>query len=87
MSESGRESLPNVQEWSGDPSKCLGVVGRPYRMFESCREASRMSGSGRNTIPDVQESSGDPSDCLRVVGRPSRMCGSGWLALPDVREW
>ena len=29
MSGGGREALQDVQEWSEDPSGCLGVVGRP----------------------------------------------------------
>ena len=45
MSGSGRESLGDVREWSGDPRGCPGVVGRP----------SRMSGSGREVLPDVRE--------------------------------
>ena len=39
------EALPDVQEWLGDPSGCLGVVGWP----------SRMSGNGRDALPNVQE--------------------------------
>ena len=41
----GWEALPNVQELSGDPSGCQGVVRRP----------SQMSRSGRETLPDVRE--------------------------------
>ena len=43
MSESGRVTLPDVQEWSGVCPKCPGEVGKP----------SRMSGSGRETLPDA----------------------------------
>ena len=82
MSGSGRLALPNVQEWSGDPPVCPGVVGRP----------SRMSGCGPDTVPnhrkdlpDVQEWSGVPPGCPGVVGRPSRMSGSGREAIHDVR--
>ena len=69
MSGSDRESHPNVQEWSGGPSGCLGVVQRPSRMLGSGREwlggpsecpevvgrSSRMSESGREFLPDVRE--------------------------------
>ena len=39
MSGSDREALPEVQEWSEDPSGCPGVVGRPSRISKSGREA------------------------------------------------
>ena len=55
MSGSGRESLPvvrdwsgrtrDVQEWSGGPPRCPGVVVSP----------SRMSGNGPVTLGDVRE--------------------------------
>ena len=45
MSGSGRESLPDVLEWSGGPPGCPGVVGK----------TSRMSGSGREILLDVRE--------------------------------
>ena len=55
ISGSGRESLPDFWEWSGDHPGCPGdpfgcprVVGRP----------SRISGSGREAHPDVREWSG-----------------------------
>ena len=71
MSVSGREALPDVQEWSGGPfgcpggpPGCPGVVGRLSRMSRSGQEAFRMSESG---------------------GRPNRMSGSSREALPDVR--
>ena len=44
MSESGRETLPDVQEWSVGPPGCPGVVGSP----------SRMTWSGREAIPNVR---------------------------------
>ena len=50
MSGSGWEALTEAWEWSRDPPGCPGVVGRPYRMFESGWEA----------LPDVQEWSGGP---------------------------
>ena len=49
---SGREGLPDVWEWSGDPLECLGgslgcpgVVGRP----------SKISGSGWEALLDDQK--------------------------------
>ena len=55
MFGSGREALPDVREWLGDPpgypewseghSGCPGVVERP----------SQMSGSGRDALPEVRE--------------------------------
>ena len=62
-----REALPVVREWSGDPPKCLGLVGRSFRMF----------GSGWKALPDVREWSDSTPECPRVVGRPSRLSGSG----------
>ena len=49
------------------------VVGRPARMSESERDASRWSGG--------------PPGCPGVVGRPSCMSDTGREALPDVRVW
>ena len=64
MSGSGREVLPDVQEWSrilpdvrecsGGPPVCPVVVGRSSRMSESGREPSQMSGSGQDALPDVR---------------------------------
>ena len=59
-----------------------------------------MSGSGPDSLPDfwkdlpdvrkdlkdVWEWSGGTPGSPGVVGRTSRMSGSGWEALPDVRE-
>ena len=50
MSGSGREALPDVQEWSGGFPESPKVIGR----------ISRMSGSGREALPDVQELLGGP---------------------------
>ena len=60
---SGRETLPDVREWSagppryagvvGRPSRMSGVVGTPARMSGSCRETTRISGSGREAHPNV----------------------------------
>ena len=59
------EALTDIREWSGGPPRCseapfgcLGVVGRPSRMF----------GSGREAHPDVREWSGDPPGCPGVMG-------------------
>ena len=54
MSGSGRETLPDVWEWSGDPPGCPGVVGRPSQMSGSGRETPRMSGSGWEVFSDVR---------------------------------
>ena len=100
MSKSGREVLPDVQEWSGGPPGCLGMVRRPSEMSGSCRDAVT---DVRESLPVVREWLGDHPSCLGVVGvhpgcpgvseRPSRMSGSGreallevWEGLPDVRE-
>ena len=40
MSGNGQETLPDVREWSEGPSGCPGVVGRPFRMSGSGREAN-----------------------------------------------
>ena len=91
MSDTGRESLPDVREWSGGNPRCLGVVGRTSWMSESSWEALTASWEA---FTDVQEWSGGyhrwsggPSGCPGVVRRPSRKFRSGWAALLDVREW
>ena len=82
MSESGRETYPDIREWSGCPPGCPAVVGRPSWMSLRGGRPFRMSGSCRVTLPDVREAlpvvrewSGDPSECSGVVGKPSQMCG------------
>ena len=82
MSASGRDDLPDVQEWSGNPPGCLGVVRRPSRMPRKGRETLSYV---LEALPDIQEWSGGPSGCLRVVRRPSQMFGSGQETLPNVR--
>ena len=62
MSGSGREALPDVQEWSRALSGCPGVV----------ETACRMSGRGRKALSNVREWSGGPPKCPVVVVRPSR---------------
>ena len=44
MNGTGRESLPDVWEWSGGPPEYPGVVGKTFRM----------SGSGQKILPDIQ---------------------------------
>ena len=85
MSGSGQEAHPHVQEWSGSPPGCLGVVGRPSRMSESVLKVLRMSGSGRDALPDVRECSRSPPRSPEVVGRPTQMFESGRKAFPDVQ--
>ena len=101
MSWSGQKVLPGVQEWSGDPSKCLGVVGRLFWRSRSSREAllnvrkrsgdppghSRQYPGYLIVVGDAPECPGGPPECLGVIGRPSWMSKSGREALPDVREW
>ena len=87
MSGSRLEALPDVQEWSGGPPGCPGVVDKPSRKSGSGREASRISGSCRQTLPDVREWSTSRHGCSGVVDKPSRMSGSGRKALPEVWEW
>ena len=45
MSGNGWKAILDVREWSGSPSGCPGLVGRPSRMF----------GSGCVALPDVRE--------------------------------
>ena len=101
ISESGREVLPDVREWSGGPPRCLGMVRMPSQMSESGRVALLVV---QKALPDVREWSRGPSECQRVIGTPAQMSRSGretlpnirkalldnqgfWLALPYVQEW
>ena len=45
-----------------------------------------MSGSSLEVLSDFREWSGGPPRCPEVVERSFRMSGTGWEALPDVRE-
>ena len=67
MSGSSRETNSEFLKWSGDASKCEGVVGRPFRMSGCCWEA----------LPVVLERLGGPPGCPDEVGRPFRISGSG----------
>ena len=95
MSVRGRESLPDVQEWSGVLPGCAGVVvlslpdvqewsGVPPGYPGVVGSASWMSVSGREALPDVGEWLRGPPEFTGVVGRPSGFCGSGREALTDV---
>ena len=55
MIRSGRETLPDVWEWSGDQPRGLGMVGTPSRMSLRVGRPSQMSRSFREALPDVQE--------------------------------
>ena len=59
--------FPVVREWSGGPRIGTGVVGRPFRRFESVREALLV----------VWEWSGHPLGGPSVFGRPSQKSGNG----------
>ena len=86
MTAIGRETLPDVWEWSGAlsnvrdrsrvPFGCPGVVGKPYPMSAIARVA----------LPDVREWSRGPPGCSGVVGRVSQMSAIGLEGLPDVRD-
>ena len=74
MSESSRETLQDVREWSRDLPRCPGVVKRPSLISG---RPSRMSGSSLEAFPDIRECSGGLPGCTGVVERPS----------PIVQEW
>ena len=75
MIESGRETLPDDREWSGDPSKCLRVFGGPPECLGVVWRHSRMFlRSGRS---------------FQMFGsycKASRMSGSERETLPSDRE-
>ena len=56
MSGSGRETLPDIREWSSNPPECPKVVEKSSRMFG---RPSRMSGSVRKDLPNVREALSD----------------------------
>ena len=83
MSGSGRETLPDFRERSGDHPGCPGVISMPSRMF----------GSGLEAVPDVREWSGGRPGCpsgletLPKGGSPFWMSGNCQEALSVDREW
>ena len=52
MSGNGRESLPDVREWSADPPGCPQVFRMPSRMLV-VGMPSWMPRSGREALPNV----------------------------------
>ena len=78
MFGSCRKALSDVQECSGGPSECPGMVKGHLGCPGVVGCPTRMSGIGREALPDVQEWLGNPPGCPRgileypgVVGRPS----------------
>ena len=83
-SGSGRDALPDVREWSGDPNRCPRLVESPPECQDVVKRTSRMSAIGWEALPDVRKWSSDPPRCLGVVGRPFQKSAIGREALPDV---
>ena len=69
---SGRDTLPEIREWSGGPPVGPGVVERLFRRL----------GIGWETLPYVREWSGGPPVGPGVVGRTSRRSRSSREFLP-----
>ena len=67
MSRSGRVSVPDVQEWSGNHPGCPGVVEKPSQMSGSVRKALS---NVREALSNVWVWLGDSLVCTGVVGRP-----------------
>ena len=97
MSGRDREALTKVRDWSRSPPESPGVVGGPFPMSGSGREAHSMSGSVlqafpeigscREAIPVVREWSGGHPGYPGGIGRPTRKSVSGRGALHRVRKW
>ena len=51
-SGSGRETLPDIRKWSGDPPGDPDLAGRP----------TQRSGCGRETLSEVRNCAGDPPE-------------------------
>ena len=91
MTDSVREALPYVREWSRGPPDVLEWSGGPPGSPGVGRRPSRMSGSGPKAVPDVREARpdvrkfGSPSRRSGSGRNPSRMSGSVRVALPYVR--
>ena len=77
-SGSGRDTLPVVRNWSGDPPECPELVGtHSWRsgtgwetlsmVPELVGRPSQRSGSGRVAIFKVRKRLGDPHGGLKVV--------------------
>ena len=77
LSESGRETHPEVKKWSGELPESPEVVGDPPEGMELVGTPSRRSGSGRETRSEVRKWSGDPAKGAEVVWRP----------FPEIRKW
>ena len=82
MSDSCREALPYVREWSRDPPSFLGVVGA----LPNVRELSGIPPKSLGGQPEVLGMVWTPSRMSLRGGKPFRMSGSCWVALLDVRE-
>ena len=79
-SGSGRETLPEVLKWSGDPPGGLEVVGRPFwrsgnvrkthSVIEVVERSSRRCGAGWETLPEVRKWSETLPEVLKWLGDP-----------------
>ena len=72
----GRETFPEVWEWSGDPSEVWNWSGDPPKV-------QNWSGDP----PGGSELVGRPPGVTELVWRPSRRAGTGRETLPEVRNW
>ena len=79
MSNSCREALSYVREWSGDPPSCSGVV-------EALSDVWELSGIPPGSLRGQPGVQGMVSRMFLRGGKPFRMSGSCRVALPDVRE-
>ena len=81
MSESGRETLPNVREWW----EVLPDVREWWEVLPDVHEASRVPRSVRDALPNAQVWSRNPLGCPEVVGRPFRKFGRPYRLSGSVR--
>ena len=86
ISKSGRETLPEIRKWSGDPLKGLELVGRPFRRSEVVGRLSRRSETGRETLLEVRNWLGVSPGGPELVETPSRRSITGRENLPVVRK-
>ena len=70
--KTGRETLPEIWNWSGHTFGGLELVGRPSGSPEVVGRPSRRSGTGRDSLPDGPNLWADPPGVPEMVGRPSR---------------